>query len=75
MGGEKLDTHFVKAACRLHDDSNFWQGLSLGKGLNEYLIRYIVMYFDNHFPEEDFMAAYVRDFRRSRRGFRFRRRG
>lgn len=71
MGGEKLDTHFVKAACRLNDDHGFWRGLPMGKGLNEYLIRYIVMYFDNHFPEEDFTAAYVRDFMRSRRGFRF----
>lgn len=71
MGGEKLDTHFVKAACRLNDDRSFWRGLPLGKGLSEYLIRYIVMYFDNPFPEEDFRAAYVRDFMRNRRGFRF----
>jgi len=71
MGGEKLDTHFVKAACRLKDDRSFWRGLPSGKGLNEYLIRYIIMYFDNHFPEENFMAAYMRDFMRSRRGFQF----
>jgi len=71
MDGEELDTHFVNAACRLKDDRGFWKGLPLGKGLNAYLIRYIVMYFDNHFPEEDFRAAYVRDFMRSRRGFRF----
>lgn len=71
MGGEKLDTHFIKAACRLNDDRNFWRGLPVGKGLSEYLIRYIVMYFDNPFPEEDFMAAYVRDFMRNHRGFRF----
>ena len=71
MDGEKLDAHFVKAACRLNDDRSFWRGLPLGQGLNEYLIRYIVMYFDNSFPEEDFMAAYVRDFMRSQRGFRF----
>ncbi len=71
MDGEKLDIHFVKAACRLKEDHSFWKGLPLGKGLSEYLIRYIVMYFDNHFPEEDFTAAYVRDFMGSRRGFRF----
>ena len=29
------------------------------------------MYFDNPFPEEDFRAAYVREFMRSRREFRF----
>ncbi|MCP3954385.1 MAG: J domain-containing protein [Desulfobacterales bacterium] len=71
MGGEKLDSHFVKAACRLNDDRSFWRGLPLSEGLNEYLSRYIVMYFDNHFPEEDFRAGYVRDFMHSRRGFRF----
>ena len=71
MDGEKLDAHFVKAACRLNDDRNFWRGLPLGKDLSEYLIRYIVMYFDNPFPEEDFMGAHMRDFMRSRRGFRF----
>jgi len=71
MGGTVLDSHFVDAVCRLDADRNFWRGLPAGKGLNEYLIRYVVMYFDNDFPEEDFTAAYIRNFRRNRRRFRF----
>ena len=71
MDGIKLDEHFIAAVCRLNDDRNFWRGLSRGAALPAYLIRYVTMYFDNSFAEEDFMAAYVRDFMRSRRSFRF----
>jgi len=71
MNEEELDSYFVKAACRLHDDRSFWRGLPLSQGRNEYLVRYIVMYFDNPFPEENLTAAYAQEFMRSRRGFRF----
>jgi hypothetical protein len=71
MNSMEMDTHFIEAVCRLNEDSNFWRGLPPGKGLNEYIVRFVVMYFDNPFPGENFMAAYVRDFMRSRRGFRF----
>ena len=71
MGGEKLDSHFIDAVCRLDDDRSFWRGLPGGRGFNEYLARYVAMYFDNDFPEENFTAAYVRDFMRRHRGFRF----
>lgn len=71
MDGIRLDEHFIAAVCRLNDDHNFWRGLSRGAALPAYLIRYIIMYFDNPFAEEDFMAAYIRDFMRNRRSFRF----
>jgi hypothetical protein len=71
MGGDKLDSHFVDAVCRLDADRNFWRGLPVRKGFNAYLARYVAMYFDNDFPQEDFGAAYARDFRRRHRGFRF----
>jgi len=71
MEGKKLDEHFIEAVCRLDDDRDFWRGLVRDASLPGYLTRYVVMYFDNPFPEEDFMAAYIRDFMRSRRSFRF----
>jgi len=71
MNGQQLDDHFISSVCRLNDDRNFWKGLSRDANLPAYLVRYVTMYFDNPFPEEDFMAAYVRDFMRSRRSFRF----
>lgn len=71
MEGRKLDEHFIDAVCRLDDDHNFWRGLARDAALPAYLARYVIMYFDNPFPEEDFMAAYIRDFMRSRRSFRF----
>jgi len=71
MEGNKLDTYFLEAVCRLDDDRDFWRGLVRNASLPGYLTRYVVMYFDNPFPEEDFMAAYIRDFMRSRRSFRF----
>lgn len=75
MNGMEMDAHFIETVCRLNEDSNFWRGLPPGKGLNEYLVRYVVLYFDNPFPEEDFMATHIRNFMRSRRGFRFPDRG
>ena len=71
MGGEKMDAHFIDAICRLADDHAFRRGLPAGRGFNEYLARYVSMYFDNDFPEEDLTAAYVRNFMRDRRRFRF----
>ena len=71
MNGVEMDTHFIEAICRLKEDNSFRRGLPPGRSHNEYLDRYVVMYFDNSFPEENFMAAYGRDFMRRRRGFRF----
>jgi len=71
MEGKNLDEYFIEAVCRLNDDQNFWRGLARSDALPAYLTRYVIMYFDNPFPEEDFMAAYIRDFMRSRRSFRF----
>ncbi len=67
----KMDLQFIKAICRLHADRDFWGGLSLEKGLPAYLVRYVVMYFDNAFPDADLSSTYVQDFMRSRRRFRF----
>ena len=66
-----MDAHFINALCRIEADRNFRQGLPEKRGFNEYLARYAAMYFDNDFPEENFTAAYVQDFMRRHRGFRF----
>ena len=71
MGGARLDNHFIEDVCRLDTNNHFWRGLPRGKGFNAYLARYVAMYFDNDFPEEDIMGSYVRDFMNRRRNFRF----
>jgi hypothetical protein len=71
MDGDQLDAYFIKAVCELNDDRGFWHGHPRTEGLPAYLVRYVIMYFDNPFPAEDPMAAWIRDFMRSRRDFRF----
>ncbi len=64
----QVDAHFLDEVCRLHGDEAFWAGLDRDGGrLSEYLIRYLVMYFDTDYGESSFMRDYIRDFMNSRR--------
>jgi len=71
LDGVKMDSLFIEAVCRLETDPDLWRGFTGGQGFNAYLARYVAMYFDNAFPQENFMDAYVRDFMRRHRRFRF----
>ncbi len=54
---ERLDELFVQEICRLDKDSLFWQGFSRKTFLPEYLIRYVIMYFDHsHLAENESQA-------------------
>lgn len=66
----KMDDHFVEQACRLDRDVHFWEGLPRHAGrLPEYLVRYVILYFDYSFPSGGGWEEYVRNFMDSRRRF------
>ena len=65
-----VDEHFVEEICRLNSDPTFWGGMETDKSLNEYLVRYAVMYFDYDYAPKSFMEEYVRNFINSRRDYR-----
>jgi hypothetical protein len=63
----KVDKHFLEEICRLNSDASFWAGENVGSTLHEYLIRYVVMFFDNEYGRDAFLHDYVRDFMNARR--------
>ena len=69
LDAEKMDHHFIDQVCELHSDEDFWRGFDRGDTLNEYLVRYVIMYFDFSFATGTGWEQYVRDFMDSKRRF------
>ena len=67
---EKVDEHFIAEICRLNGDPEFWCGMESGEGLHQYLVRYVLMYFDYDYAPESFIEEYIRNFINSRRDYR-----
>lgn len=59
----KVDNYFLDEICRLNSDCSFWTGEACGNFLHEYLVRYVVMFFDNdydaHTPLHDYMEYFA----------------
>jgi hypothetical protein len=66
---EKLDDAFMEAYCRLDADAGFWAGFERGVGINDYLSRYLVMFFDHQFPARAMEEEFIRNFINSRRRY------
>jgi len=64
---DKVDRHFLEEICRLNRDACFWAGEKVGDALHEYLIRYVVMFFDNDYGPDSSWQDYVREFTNARR--------
>jgi len=67
---DKVDAHFIEQVCRLNGDRSFWAGLKPGDRLHNYLVRYVLMYFDHDFAARSMMEDYLRQFINSRRDSR-----
>jgi hypothetical protein len=65
-----VDEHFVEEICSLNSDSAFWGGMEASDSLNEYLVRYAIMYFDYDYAPKSFIEEYIRKFINSRRDYR-----
>jgi hypothetical protein len=65
-----VDEHFLEEICRLNGDQMYWSGMETGGVLHEYLVRYVVMYFDYDYAPKSFIEEYIRKFINSRRDYR-----
>jgi len=70
LSQDKVDEYFIEQICLLNTDRFFWTGMASGNGLNEYLVRYVLMYFDYDYVPSSFMDEYLRQFINSRRDYR-----
>lgn len=66
---DKMDVHFLEQVCVVDGDADFWKGFVKGDTLHEYLVRYVVMYFDYSFASRTGWEEYIRNFMDSRRRF------
>jgi hypothetical protein len=64
-----VDGYFIAEICRLNQDLTFWAGMQTGNSLHEYLIRYMLMYFDYDFVPRFWAEDYLRNFMNSRRDY------
>jgi hypothetical protein len=67
---EDLETAFMETLCRLNRDAFFWQGFPTTPGLQDYLIRFAVMFFDYPFRHDSPWARRAREFMDSHRTHR-----
>jgi hypothetical protein len=70
LGQDKVDEHFIEQICRLSLDPLFWAGMETSDRLHDYLVRYVLMYFDYDYAPGSLMEDYLRQFINSRREYR-----
>ena len=70
MNQDEMDRYFLKELCRLHRDESFWAGFCKDQYLHEYLVRYVVMFFDYEFDGASAWHEYLQNFINSKRFYR-----
>ena len=65
-----VDDHFIAEICDLNRDPMFWAGMQTSNRLHEYLVRYVLMYFDYDFAPRSWVDDYIRNFINSRRDYK-----
>ncbi len=70
LNQDRVDEQFIKQVCRLNLDRYFWAGTPAGDRLNEYLLRYVLMFFDYDYASSSLMDEYLRRFINNRRDYR-----
>ncbi len=56
------DDHFINEICRLNRSEHYGKSDSPEQNLDEYLIRYLIMYFDNDFIQGNIVRDFFKDF-------------
>lgn len=69
LPAEKIDDAFLKEFCLLNDDKEFWQERSDFSHLPEYLIRYLILFYDSSFPRRNRTSEQAQDFMDDHRQF------
>lgn len=51
---KKVEARFLEDICRLNRDRGFWAGMDMQVSLHEYLVRYLIMFFDSDYDKPRF---------------------
>lgn len=65
----KMDQFFIDEVCALNADEAFWAGMGISDRLGEYLVKYVIMYFDYGFPRVSPWQSYLYDFMNRHRSY------
>ena len=68
---EKIDQAFLDEFCKLNDDHGFWQERENYSRLPDYLIRYLILFFDSSFPRRRREFEQAQEFMDDHRKFRW----
>ncbi len=71
LSPEKIDDAFLKELCLINDDRQFWQERTDFSHLPDYLIRYLILFFDSSFPGTHRGYAQAREFMNGHRSFKW----
>lgn len=58
----KVDTLFIESVCTLNKDDTFWAGMPRTDELQEYLRRYVILYFDHAVQQAAPIPRYLHEF-------------
>jgi len=67
---EKVDTQFIESVCSLNKDDTFWAGMPGTDGLQAYLRRYVILYFDHAVQRVSPIPRYLHEFMNRHRTYR-----
>jgi hypothetical protein len=67
---EKLDILFMDSVCSLNRDETFWAGMPKSDELQEYLRRYVILYFDHAAWQAAPIPRYLHEFMNRHRSYR-----
>jgi DnaJ domain len=68
---EKIDTAFLEEFCLINDDHDFWQERTDYSRLPDYLIRYLILFFDSSFPRRQRGFEQAQEFMDGHRQFKW----
>ncbi len=68
---EKIDEAFLHEFCLLNDNQEFWQERTDYSRLPDYLVRYLILFFDSSFPQQRRGGKQAREFVDNHRQFRW----
>lgn len=71
LAPEKIDAAFQKELCLLNEDRDFWQERTDFSRLPEYLIRYLILFFDSNFPRRNRGFERTQEFMNDHRQFQW----
>ncbi len=71
LPAEAIDEAFLTEFCLLNEDRKFWQERANFSNLPDYLIRYLILFFDSNFPRRNKNFEQATDFQGQHRQFRW----